>query len=183
MPGPQESLQDRGTHLEVVCYVDGMRRKFWSVKSKMQPGKDGRLYGHHGDLTLAVDSDGKRYAVLQRKDTKGLLLPPRLSEDGTPGRSKRKPISEGERELAAEKRKKAKQQRTREHVAAALFLCDVSAERWAEVEADIGLPSCGESSRQDWLDKLDDCLGIGEKLDALALILGCQKRKAPDGGR
>ena len=113
MNNRKTTFSDRGTHIEVVTYESGHRHQFLIVKNKLQPGKDGRLYGHHRDLTLAVDIDKTptHYTLLKRRAAQELILPEgstnheRLNDDGTTGRPDRTVLTEEEKKQREKARK------------------------------------------------------------------------------
>lgn len=164
-------------HIEVRCVIDGHREKFWVTKAHLRPGKDGRLYAHHGKLTLAVDmrKEPTEYALLLRKDSKKLILPQRLREDGTQGTRPTIIVPEEEKQRRAEQQEQERLKRIYEHVEGVLALCDVTADTWEETEKTIGLPDCNQNARSDWLDQLCEALELSKKRDALAIVLGCSK--------
>lgn len=63
-----------------------------------------------------------------------------------------------------------------DRIGSALESLGVTPERWSEAKEAIGLPAgCNCAERKAWFNRLDERLGLGEKLGALQAIL----RKPP----
>ncbi len=67
----------------------------------------------------------------------------------------------------------AAQPRLGDRIGSALESVGVTPERWAEAKAAIGLPAtCNCDSRRDWINKLDEKLGLAEGLEKVKGLLG-----------
>jgi len=169
-------FHDQGTHITVVTYEGGERQKFWITKAKMQPGKDGRLYGHHREYALAMDirQEPTVFTLLKRREAQKLILPPSAQQEPTQARRRRNSTLTPEQRAENRRQTKESSRRAkREHVGNLLLLCDVPLERWHEVEETIGPPPCDQHEKAAWLDLLSQHIDLGEKIEPLSKVMGC----------
>jgi hypothetical protein len=63
-----------------------------------------------------------------------------------------------------------------DRVESALTSLGITKERWEGVRATVGLPpGCSCNARKQWLNRLDQSLQLGEKLDRFSAALGWSK--------
>jgi hypothetical protein len=91
----------------------------------------------------------------------------------TPTRYLSKRLQEKHARLRAERPPRQEIPRLGDRIGSALESVGVTPERWAAAKAEIGLPAtCGCASRREWLNKLDEKLGLAEGLEKFAGLLG-----------